>query len=113
MQGDPANAQQGDEDRSPNSLRQQDQTSEPRQNASPTTSPKEPQTQEDLPFTGFLSRNRDEIELHDPVTKIVYKLDDPTKAQPYLGKQVKVIGKLAMNSNTIQTTSIEALSGRE
>ena len=47
--------------------------------------------------------------LKDPVTKVVYKLDDPAKARQYVGKQVKVTGKLEMNSNTIRVESIEVV----
>jgi hypothetical protein len=54
--------------------------------------------------------NRDSLLLQDPVTKMSYRLDDQSKAKPYVGKQVKVIGKLEMKSNTIQIESIEPLS---
>jgi hypothetical protein len=47
--------------------------------------------------------------LNDPVTKMDYQLDDQAKAKPYIGKQVKVTGKLEMNSNTIHVDSIEPL----
>jgi hypothetical protein len=39
-----------------------------------------------------------------------YRLDDQSKARPYLGKQVKVIGKLEMKRNTIHIDSIEPVS---
>jgi hypothetical protein len=39
-----------------------------------------------------------------------YQLDDQAKAKPYLGKQVKITGKLEMRSNTIHINSIEPVS---
>jgi len=46
----------------------------------------------------------------DPVTKVSYKLSNATKAKQYVGKQVKVTGKLDMNTNTIQVDGVEPLS---
>lgn len=43
------------------------------------------------------------------MTKVIYKLDDPAKAQQFIGKRVKVIGKLEMNSNKILIDSIESM----
>lgn len=105
-------AQQADEDPSPTSPRQPESPSTQapsQQQGVPNGQASEPQTQNALAFTGIVSRVKDQIVLHDPVTKIVYKLDDPAKAHPYLGKQVKVVGTLGMNSNTIHITSIEAI----
>ena len=51
-----------------------------------------------------------ELVLKDLVTKVIYKLNDAAKAKQYVGKRVKVTGKLDMNSNTIQIASIELLS---
>jgi hypothetical protein len=48
--------------------------------------------------------------LKDPMTKMSYQLDDQEKAARYVGKQVKVTGKLDMSSNTIQVESIEPIS---
>lgn len=36
-----------------------------------------------------------------------YKLDDKSKAQQYVGKDVKVLGTLDKESNTIRVESIE------
>jgi hypothetical protein len=41
---------------------------------------------------------------------VSYQLDDQSKVKRYFGKQVKVTGKLEMNSNTIHIDSIEPLS---
>jgi len=55
-------------------------------------------------------REQGQFVLKDPVTKMIYQLDDPAKAKPYIGKQVKVTGKLEMKSNTIHIDGIEPLS---
>jgi hypothetical protein len=61
-------------------------------------------------FTGQVAKENGKIVLKDPVTKMSYQLDDQKKAARYVGKQVKVTGKLDMNSNTIQVESIEPIS---
>jgi hypothetical protein len=106
-------AQQADEDPSPSrTLPQQqphDKTHPPSQNAKPETSNADPQTQDALAFTGIISKQQDEVVLKDPVTKMIYRFDDPSRAEAYVGKQVKVIGKLGLNSNTIHVNSIQAI----
>jgi hypothetical protein len=67
-------------------------------------------TQEAKAFTGRIVKENGEVVLKDPVTKVIYKLDDATKAKPYLGKNVKVTGKLDLDSNTIRVESIEIIS---
>lgn len=64
-------------------------------------------THEDKAFTGRIVKDNGELVLNDPVSKLSYKLSDAAKAQQYVGKQVKVTGKLDMNSNTIEVGSIE------
>jgi len=44
------------------------------------------------------------------VTKTSYQIDDVSKAKPFMGKQVKVTGKLDISSNTIHVDSIEPMS---
>ncbi len=61
-------------------------------------------------FTGQVAKEKGKLVLRDPVTKMSYKLDDQDKAASYVGKQVKVTGKLDMNTNTIQVESIEPIS---
>jgi hypothetical protein len=61
-------------------------------------------------FTGRVAKEKGKLVLKDPVTKMSYQLDDQDKAASYVGKQVKVTGKLDMNSNTIQVESIEPIS---
>jgi hypothetical protein len=66
-------------------------------------------TQEAKSFSGRIVKENGKLVLKDPVTKVIYKLDDPAKAKRYVGKRVKVTGKLEMNSNTIRVESIEVL----
>jgi len=61
-------------------------------------------------FSGKVAKEKGKLVLRDPVTKMSYKLDDQDKAASYVGKQVKVTGKLDLNSNTIQVESIEPIS---
>jgi hypothetical protein len=61
-------------------------------------------------FSGTVAKEKGKLVLRDPVTKMSYKLDDQDKAASYVGKQVKVTGKLDLNSNTIQVESIEPIS---
>ena len=104
--------QQADEDRPPSTPRQEPSaaTASPQQPEVPASSADGPQTQQALAFTGRLANEQGRIVLQDPVTKMRYRLDDQSKARPYVGKQVKVIGKLEMKSNTIHIDSIEPLS---
>ena len=107
-----AQAQQADEDRVPASPQQQPTTApkSPQQQQSSAPSSDDDQTQQALAFTGRVTSERGRLVLNDPVTKMSYQLDDQTKAKPYVGKQVKVIGKLEMKSNTIHIDSIEPVS---
>lgn len=61
-------------------------------------------------FSGVVVKVNGEVALKDPVTKVIYKLDDADKAKQFVGKRVKVTGKLQMNSNTILVESIEPVS---
>ena len=64
-------------------------------------------TQEAKSFSGNIVKENGKLVLKDPVTKVIYNLDDPAKAKQYVGKRVKVTGKLEMNTNTIRVESIE------
>jgi hypothetical protein len=68
------------------------------------------QTQDAKSFSGRITKENGKIVLKDPVTKTSYQIDDVSKAKPYMGKQVKVNGKLDMGSNTIHVDSIEPMS---
>jgi hypothetical protein len=106
-----AQAQQADEDPVPVRPQQPQPTtpkSPPQQQGSAPSS--EDQTQQALAFTGRVTSEQGRLVLSDPVTKMSYQLDDQTRAKPYVGRQVKVIGKLEMKSNTIHIDSIEPVS---
>lgn len=108
-----ARAQQADEDPAPATPRQPQSTAtpqSPQQPDAPVPSSGDAQTQEALAFTGRVAKEQGQLVLNDPVTKMSYRLDDQAKAKPYLGKQVKVTGKLEMRSNTIHIDRIEPLS---
>jgi hypothetical protein len=68
------------------------------------------QTQEAKSFTGRIAKENGKVVLKDPVTKTSYQIDDVSKVKPYMGKQVKVTGKLDMSSNTIHIESVEPMS---
>ena len=67
-------------------------------------------THEAKTFTGHIVKENGELVLKDPVTKVTYKLNDAAKAKQYIGKQVKVTGKLDMDSNTIEIENIGPIS---
>jgi hypothetical protein len=85
---------------------QQQQQNEPQMPAAGSDA----QTQEAQAFTGRIVKENGKVVLKDPVTKNSYQIDDATKAKPFMGKQVKVTGKLDMNSNTISIATIEPMS---
>ncbi|MFZ0806542.1 MAG: DUF5818 domain-containing protein [Candidatus Sulfotelmatobacter sp.] len=60
-------------------------------------------------FTGTIVRNGKEymLKMSD---RSAYQLDDPEKAKPYEGKQVKVAGKLDPKSNVLHVLGIELMS---
>ncbi len=106
-----AQAQQADEDPTNATPRQQQSTAAPKSPQEvPAPSSADAQTQEALAFTGRVIREQGRLVLKDPVTKMSYQFDDQSKAQPYIGKQVKVVGKLELKSNIIHIDSIEPLS---
>jgi len=107
-----AQAQQADEDHAPATPRTQQPTAAPKspqEQPTPAGSSANDQSQQALAFTGRIANAQGHLVLKDPVTKMSYQLDDQAKAKPYLGKQVKVVGKLEMKSNTIHIDSIEPL----
>ena len=113
-----AHAQQADDDPSPDRAQPRQQPSKKSRGPAqvpPSNVPSnsEPQTQDALAFTGIISRMQNEVVLRDPVTKMVYKFDDPSKLKLYVGRQVKVVGKLGLNSNTIHVNSIQVLPADE
>jgi hypothetical protein len=107
-----AHAQQTDQDPAPATAHKADPTAVPNQQANEAQMPAsgEATTQEAKFFTGMIVKENQEMVLKDPVTKVTYKLDDVAKAKPYVGKRVKVTGKLDMDSNTIRIETIEETS---
>jgi uncharacterized protein YdeI (BOF family) len=67
-------------------------------------------THEAKTFSGNIVKENGELVLRDPITKVSYKLSDVAKAKRFIGKRVKVTGKLDMDSNTIEIESIELIS---
>jgi hypothetical protein len=108
-----AHAQQADQDAAQTTPRQADPAAaqEPQQqNEAQMPSSGDTTTNDAKAFTGRIVKENGELVLKDPVTKVSYKLSDPAKAKRYEGKQVKVTGKLDMNTNTIEVDSIALLS---
>ena len=113
-----AQAQQADEDRAPAAPRQPQPTATPKSPQQPqvpaTPSSAEAQTndaqtQQALAFTGRIANEEGKLVLKDPVTKMSYQLTDQSKAKPYFGKQVKVVGRLETKSDTIHIETIEPI----
>jgi uncharacterized protein YdeI (BOF family) len=82
-------------------------TQQPQQNQAQMPSSGDTTTQEANAFAGRIVKENGDLVLKDPVSNVSYKLSDPAKAQPFVGKQVKVTGKLDVNSNTIAVEKIE------
>jgi hypothetical protein len=110
-------AQQADEDAAPMTPHQR----EPLAPAQPST-PQRPatgadqktaasnsndETQDALAFTGRVVKQRGVLVLSDPVTRMIYQMDNPSKVKPYVGRRVKIVGKLELKSNTIHIESVE------
>ena len=110
-----AHGQQADEDVTPTSLSPQERAQQslpPSEIQTPDSqAPSSPsdQTQDELAFTGRIEQEKGTLLLKNPVTKLSYKLNDRATAKKFIGKQVKVRGKLEMKSNTIQVSSIELI----
>jgi hypothetical protein len=68
------------------------------------------QTQDAKAFTGRIVKENGKVVLKDPVTKTSYQIDDVTKVKAYMGKEVKITGKLDMDSNTIHVETVEPIS---
>jgi hypothetical protein len=108
-----AQGQQADEDATPTNSRPQGKAQQSSPPTETQTSPSVPsggnQTQDELAFTGRIEQDKGTLILKDPITKLSYQLDDQARARKFIGKQVKIKGKLEMRSNTIEVVSIELL----
>jgi hypothetical protein len=111
----PAHGQQADKDQTPTDSKPQGKAPEsrvPSENPAPRSNPPSPgntddQTQDELAFTGRIEQGKKVLVLKDPITKLSYQLSDPARARKFIGKQVKVTGKLEMKSNTIEVNRID------
>jgi|HubBroStandDraft_4_1064222.scaffolds.fasta_scaffold98364_2 hypothetical protein len=110
--GPSMHAQQADQDPAAATPHQADPAAarQPQQNEAQMPSSGDTTTHDAKAFTGRIVKENGALVLKDPVSKVSYKLSDPAKAKEYVGKQVKVTGKLDVNSNTIQVDGIEPLS---
>jgi len=66
------------------------------------------QNQDAKPFSGTIVKEKGKFVLKDTATKMSYQLDDQDKAKQFEGKQVKVTGKLNIETNLIHVENIEA-----
>jgi hypothetical protein len=108
----PAYARQSDQDPGSTAPQKPDAAGVPPQHANEAQMPAsgETTTETAKTFSGIVVKENGEVVLKDPVTKVVYRLDDVAKAKRFVGKRVKVMGKLEMNSNKILIESIEPIS---
>jgi uncharacterized protein YdeI (BOF family) len=83
-----------------------------RDSQQPTAAPQQNdmQTQDAKPFSGTIVKEKGKYVLKDAATKMSYQLDDQDKAKQFEGKQVKVVGKLDLDTNLIHVENIEATS---
>ena len=102
----PVRAQQADQDAAP-AAPQGAVPSPQRANEGQMPASGEATTEEAKSFTGRIVKENGEMVLQDTVTKVTYRLDDVAKAKQYMGKRVKVTGKLDMDSNTIRIENIQ------
>jgi hypothetical protein len=105
----PADAQQADQDASATAPQESDPVAQ-HANEGQIPASGEATTEETKFFSGLIVQENGEVVLQDPVTKVTHKLDDTAKAKQFMGKRVKVTGKLDKDSNTIRVESIEVLS---
>ena len=68
------------------------------------------QAQDSKPFSGTIVKEKGKLVLKDSEANVSYQLDDQEKAKPFVGKQVKVMGKLDVETNLIHVENIEAAS---
>ena len=106
--GQSIQAQQADQDPAPATPHQPEAAQQGHEAQMPASG--DVTTHEAKTFSGNIVKENGELVLKDPVTKVIYKLNDVAKAKQFTGQRVKVTGKLDMDSNTIQIERIEPLS---
>ena len=72
--------------------------------------PNDMQAEDVKPFNGTIVKEKGKLVLKDTAANVSYQLDDQDKAKQFVGKQVKVTGKLDSNTNLIHVENIEAVS---
>ena len=106
----PAHGQQADEGPTPTDSAPQRKAQKPETQSRPSVAPSSnDQTQDELGFMGRIEQQNGTLVLNDRVTKLTYLLNDQTRTRRFIGKHVKVKGKLELKSNTIEVSRIEAL----
>ena len=98
---------QADEQQPQSVPRQADSPAAQRANETQMPASGESTTQEAKSFTGNILKENNKLILKDTITKVSYNLDDPARARSFVGKRVKIVGKLDMDTNTIRVESIE------
>ncbi|MBS1849835.1 MAG: hypothetical protein JST79_02905 [Acidobacteria bacterium] len=66
------------------------------------------QTQDINAFTGTIAKEHGKLVLKDATSGTSYQIDDQAKAKQYVGKAVRVTGKLDSSTNVLHVQSIEA-----
>jgi hypothetical protein len=79
----------------------------PSQSAKPQPQPQQPSDVRTIVGTIVKAADKYVLKASDHAT---YQLDNPEKAKQYVGKKVKVIGTLEVNSNTLHIESIDLVS---
>lgn len=75
----------------------------------PDPSRRDPDGDKSSVFTGTIVKNGSDFVLRDQTGK-VFRLDAPSKAEPFEGKPVKVTGKLEETARLIHVESIEEIT---
>ncbi|HLW85787.1 MAG TPA: DUF5818 domain-containing protein [Candidatus Sulfotelmatobacter sp.] len=78
--------------------------------AQPVPQQNDVQTQDAKPFNGIIVKEKGKLILKDTAANVRYQLDDQEKARQFEGKQVRVTGKLDMDTNLIHVETIEPLA---
>jgi lipopolysaccharide export system protein LptA len=68
------------------------------------------QAQEAKAFNGTIVNEKGKLVLKDTTANVSYQLDNQEKAKQFEGKQVKVTGRLDLETNLIHVQNIELMS---
>ena len=64
------------------------------------------QTQDAFVFAGQITQQKGMWVLTDPITRVIYQLDDQERARRFADRYVHVVGKLGIRTNTIRVETI-------